>query len=403
LLIGVARAKPPRVFLLDASRLEKAKRLLSREDIRIITAWTALKQQADTALRATAPSVLDGPPPPSGDTHDYFSLSIYWWPNPKTETGLPYVRRDGRVNPEVDRYDLPRINAMARDVETLALAYYFSGRRSYARKAAELLRVWFLDEETKMNPNMKYAQTVPGVSEGRREAIIESVVLATRVVDAVGLIGTSQAWSERDQQQIKQWFSLYLHWLQTSRQGKEESLNINNHGTWYDVQRVAFALFSGNKALARKFFGNDVDGAAHLRREPPNLMSVRDRINLQFSPDGSQPAELARTKSFDYSCYNLDAMFALVALGQSVDVDLWGYRGRKGRSIPGALDYLVQFLDPKLKWKHKQIYERDRGKRLAPFLHRAAYQFEDRKYRPLALKHPLASRDRLNLLVPPVR
>src|SRR5260370_7836542 len=37
--------------------------------------------------------------PPSGDIHDYLSIAPYWWPNPDTADGLPWVQRDGHTNP----------------------------------------------------------------------------------------------------------------------------------------------------------------------------------------------------------------------------------------------------------------------------------------------------------------
>jgi hypothetical protein len=29
------------------------------------------------------------------------SLAPYWWPDPKSPNGLPYIRRDGERNPEI--------------------------------------------------------------------------------------------------------------------------------------------------------------------------------------------------------------------------------------------------------------------------------------------------------------
>src|SRR5260370_7410555 len=37
--------------------------------------------------------------PPSGDIHDYLSIAPYWWPNPDTADGLPWVQHDGHTNP----------------------------------------------------------------------------------------------------------------------------------------------------------------------------------------------------------------------------------------------------------------------------------------------------------------
>jgi hypothetical protein len=135
-----------------------------------------LIREADRALTIEPLSVTRKEiAPPSGDRHDYMSLSPYWWPDPKTPNGLPYVRRDGKINPErysiADRQNLE--NTVA-SVKTLARAYYFTANQDYAKNPATRLQVWFLDPLTRMTPNLKYAQGVPGRSDGRAAGIIET-------------------------------------------------------------------------------------------------------------------------------------------------------------------------------------------------------------------------------------
>lgn len=147
---------PPRVFLLDAPSLGEARRSIASGDAAIAPAWTALKSAADRALVFGPFSVVDKTVvPPSGDKHDYMSLAPYWWPDSKTVGGLPYVRRDGERNPEIDRItDHQAMDRMVSAAETLALAAYLGGEDQYARKAAALLRAWFIDPATRMNPNL---------------------------------------------------------------------------------------------------------------------------------------------------------------------------------------------------------------------------------------------------------
>jgi len=81
--------------------------------------------------------------PPSGTKRDYMSLAPYWWPNPHTSNGLPYIRRDGVVNPQRDQTsDRKLLDNMIQAVRTLATAYFFTNSEKFGHRAAELLHVW---------------------------------------------------------------------------------------------------------------------------------------------------------------------------------------------------------------------------------------------------------------------
>src|SRR5262249_40082658 len=161
--------------------------------------------------------------------HDYMSLAPYWWPNPDTKDGLPYIHRDGERNPDIYKTrNRSELGAMTDNLEALSLAYYFTGDEKYAARAHLLIRTWFLDPKTRMNPNFQYAQAIRGVNTGRGLGLIESR-LFTKVIDAVGLLAGSQAWTGDDDAALRQWFTTYLDWVLTSEHGREEAIAKNNH------------------------------------------------------------------------------------------------------------------------------------------------------------------------------
>jgi hypothetical protein len=226
----------PRVFVLDGPALATARARAAAGDKTLAEAVADLRRDADKALKAGPFSVTDKKEtPPSGDKHDYMSVGPYWWPDPSKPDGKPYIRRDGEVNADRGKFDNVPLGHMAGAVAVLGPAWYFTGHEPYAAHAARLLRAWFLDEKTRMNPNLNYGQAIPGVTDGRAAGIIDTVCLID-LVDAVGLLAGAKAWTDADQKALEGWFREYLKWLRESRIGKDEEKAGNNHGTWYDAQ-----------------------------------------------------------------------------------------------------------------------------------------------------------------------
>lgn len=330
----------PHVLLLNPKILYTNKEKINAKDPEALTAYNNLLKSANRILTKTPPSVVTKQQiPPSGDKHDYLSLAPYAWPNPQKPNGLPYIGKDGQVNPE--RYsisDYQNLKNMISWSHTLALAYYFSGDRKYASKAAQLLRTWFVNPTTRMNPNLTYSQVINGRTLGQAAGIIDTQQLPL-TVDTIMLLRPSSTLSKDDLNGLASWFEEYLSWLQTSAFGTTETQSGNNIGTWYDVQVASIALLLGKKTVAK-----------HA------IEQVRDvHIAREIMPDGKQPLELTRTKSWDYSMFNIQALCDAAILGEKVHVDLWHYSTKDGRSIAKTLDFLMPYLFNQKKWEYPQI------------------------------------------------
>lgn len=278
---------------------------------------------------------------PSGDKHDYVSMSRYFWPNPDKPDRLPYVYRDGESNPELNKYDRNPLGNMANAVTTLSLAYFYSGEERYAKKATQLLRVWFLDKKTRMNPHLNYAQFVPGMNgnKGNPSGLIDSYSFVA-MLDAVKLLETSSHYKQADKEGLRRWFADFAVWWQNSGLGQTESRQGNNHGTTYDMQLTMFLLFSGDETAAEK-----------IVREFPEK-----RLFRQIEPDGSQPRELRRTLAFHYSVYNLQFFVDMCAMARTLGVDLLKTVSDDGRSVYRAVDFLTPYLGKEVtSWPYRQI------------------------------------------------
>jgi len=271
-----------------------------------------------------------------GGTNDFYSNGDYWWPNPTTDTGLPYVKRDGETNPNNFNEHRKCIWQLKDNVAALAAAYKITDDDRYVKKAVELLKVFFLDPETKMNPQLQYAQAVPGVSPGRGTGIIDTLHLI-EVPKAIEAMQSSPAFPPEVRDGLKKWFADYVHWMTTSKNGADEAEAGNNHAVAYWLQVAVFAGFTG-----------DQEQMAECRRRFKSVF-VPNQMNM----DGGFPQELARTKPYGYSTFQLDNMVTLCHVLSSTNDDLWTFSLPDGRSIHKAVDFMYPYWDDKSKWPKK--------------------------------------------------
>lgn len=311
--LSPARAEgTPPLLTLDRNALDETRRRLAAGDARLAAAHAALLARAAKALQAPLRSVVDKAMlPPSSSRNDYMSMGPYWWPNPATPDGLPYIRRDGQRNPQVagEALDADRMQAFGRDVFDLALAHHFGASERHADKAAAALRHWFLAPATRMRPHLRYGQGIPGITEGRAEGLIDTRNL-WMVIDAALLLESHGALGREDMDGLRAWFAEFARWMRTSPVAREEDAAENNHGMFYDAQLVGYLLFAGEAAAARERLAG---------------VAAR-RFARQIEPDGRMPRELARTRPFHYCAFNLEAATRLARQGASLGVDLWGER-----------------------------------------------------------------------------
>lgn len=340
--IGVQNlAHANKQFLFSGTDIKRVKAAVDAGDHQYDAALEKLRQDAEKALDAGPFSVtFDDYIPPSGDGRDYVSMAKYWWPDPENPDG-PYIRKDGVTNPLADAGDKAARRGLYRAVEALGVAYYFFGEEKYATRAAELIRTWFIEPETRMNPHMQYGQYVPGRNEGRPYGIIETRPFQI-ILDAVQLIQGSAAWKQEDHMALQSWFSNYLDWLLTSEWGKRESSNGNNHETACNLQMISYALFTGRPDVAAGIFEK-----------------FKSHNMLQIKPDGSMPREIARTKGLHYSLMNLGLMLHIAEQAAPQGIDLYSFETTDGRSIKKAYLFLKPYLAEPEKWPYQQIEESD--------------------------------------------
>jgi hypothetical protein len=300
--------------------------IASLDQQRILRAANAALAEAPVTITASSS------PRSSGGAHDFYSEGDYWWPDP-AHPGGPYIQRDGLTNPDnfvAHRRALVRFSVQ---VPALVAAWKISGERRYAQHAAAHLRAWFIDPATRLNPNLQYAQAISGRSTGRGIGIIDTVHLV-EVARAFEVLQPGDVLTVDEQVQIKRWFTDYLQWLTTSKNGQEERDAKNNHGSCWLLQVAAFAHLTGDQQL---------------------LAYARDRyktvlLPTQLAADGSLPLELKRTKPYGYALFDLEALAALCQILSTPEDNLWTYATPDGRSIAKAVAWVVPYIRDKSLW-----------------------------------------------------
>ncbi len=271
----------------------------------------------------------------TGNKHDFYSEGDYWWPDEKNPNG-PYIRKDGLTNPANFTEHREALIHFSQLSGVLASAYVLTKDKKYAQKLAEHLKAWFVNEETKMNPNLLYAQAIKGVATGRGIGIIDTVHLV-EVTKAIQAIQDSSALSTSEYNLIIQWFTNYLNWITTHEYGIAERDNGNNHSVCWTMQVAAFANLIGDEntmVFCRNFYKNTL---------LPN----------QMEKDGSFPLELKRTKPYGYSLFNLDAMTSICKLLSTKKDNLFTYTTSDGKNIELGIKFMFPFIENKSLWKYQ--------------------------------------------------
>ena len=327
---GVLNAAPLGPF--NATLLEKLKTDYQKGD-KEVTQYIELQEKAAekyikmSPLSVTAKKKL----PPSKDPRDYMTLSPYWWPDSTKTDGLPYIRKDGERNPEVYEYpERENANRFGDAAYCLGVLYYITGKEVYAKACADHLRTWFTDPKLGMNPNMTYAQSVPGMKNMRGSGFIDSRRFS-RALGVAKLIESSKSWTASDKKKLDDWATAFCYWMENSTQGQRESHAANNHGLWYEAIHLMVLAY--------------LDRTDRIREVAEQ--SILPKMGAQIADDGSLPQELEPAAN--------------------------------GKVASQAVDYLYPYYMNPESWKFKQIKPFDQS-RAAILLYEAGTALGNQKY-----------------------
>lgn len=299
----------------------------------------------------------------AGGIHDFYSEGDYWWPNSEDPDG-PYIRKDGQTNPDnfvAHRLAMIRFNKI---VGALASAYLVTGDEKYVKQAFVHINAWFTDSLTRMNPNLLYAQAIKGVTTGRGIGIIDTIHLM-EVAQGIICMENAACVDKENLRAIKNWFSEYTNWMTTHENGIDEMNAQNNHGACWVMQLAAFAKLTEDK-----------DKLELCRARYKNIL-----LPQQMAEDGSFPQEIARTKPYGYSLFNLDVMTTICQILSTPDDNLWEYATSEGVNMKKGIDFMYPYIKDKTSWTYPQdVMYWDNWPVAQPSLLFAAKAYNDETY-----------------------
>ena len=297
----------------------------------------------------------------SGDPHDYISVGPYFWPDPSKPDGKPWIEKDGQFNPTRTQYDNGKMSKMAYRTEICALLWHFKRDKEAAEYAVKQLEYFFVAPETRMNPHLKYGQSVPGKVDGRPAGMIDALELL-KVIDAVSMLSDYPGYTKELHAGLQKWFKQYATWMRTDKMAKKDWPVRQNHGLSYHTQIAAYMAFAGDMGAAR----------GHL-----NIL--KKRIVESIREDGIQPAEVRRTNGWSYSNYALMIIMQGVGVGKNIGFDLLNAEELSGIRVRAAVDYLIQFIKNPEKWPYKEIIGFS-ANRLSQILAQMYYHTGEKRY-----------------------
>jgi hypothetical protein len=328
---GVART-----FLLSLHNLNVAKDAYLAGNPVTVSDVVRLKSVAERHLLTGPFSVTLTPEvAPSGDPHDLVSYGYYYWANPNTPSGLPWIYRDGHGN-SANEVDWKQVFGLAQAANSLSLAYFFTEDERYATHLAGLLRTFFLDEATRMNPRIEYSDVIPGISPGSYGVPgLGNAISSYKLIDAAGILESSPAWTAEDRTKLQAWAKEFVRWAEVHPKGIRQRDEPSNHGTNYDFVSALLSMYADEKGSAEKHYSHFV-----LNRMPKHI-----------APDGSNPLEMVRANNFLYHRYNLSRSMDIGSLGTQIDaVNLFEYETSEGLGLRDSLDYLIPYFVGDREW-----------------------------------------------------
>ncbi|WVQ83356.1 hypothetical protein IAT38_005495 [Cryptococcus sp. DSM 104549] len=284
---------------------------------------------------------------PEGKNH-LFTLKPYYW---ETQPGGSWERRDGTRNPYCD---LPQgqkqLELVSVTLHNLALGIQHAPeyRDRCIKRMEKVLNVFFVDPETRMIPEVWYAQCQPGDKPLKGNYAFEIALRYIILVDQAIRIAAPFI-NKNLVQTIQGWIKTQAEWMDSSDQGKAARKYEDNKALWYH------AIYASHLSV-----NNPSEGSSYATN------FFRDWSSAHPTPEQYFAHELERTRPRHYTLFALESLFILAELTLSQQRQVTPEVGRYLRVLldfakavkPGKLEETLEAEEryrPQWAWYERML------------------------------------------------
>lgn len=266
---------------------------------------------------------------PDINPQNYVSFAPYYWQknneDPMKKSFVKAEYKDSRANPFLaNRSDKPKFAQLCARIHLMALASIGTKDRRYIDYIHQQLNIWFVDQNTRMNPHMKHAQIRPwsGINKGFGVIDARWIIL---LLDAIAILKHEVGYEV--EKEVTTWLVKFAKWILVSASGFNEILRENNRGSWVEVVLCYIALSVNKPEMVSCIIKH----------------SLSDRLQKQINEHGFQPLELKRYNPVSYSLYNMYPLYYLSYLNQYFNKENKGHEHIKRlQDTEGQLYHLIK-------------------------------------------------------------
>ena len=188
--------------------------------------------------------------------------------------------------------------SLVQNCTMLTLASYFSDDNSYADHAVSIIKEWFLDQNTKVNPSKVFTEAT--------HRLLKTTYVYT-LFDSLRLLRKKGRFSEDEWHGLQRWFTQVMEAMDQSARAWRLGYTSKDHiGLYYDIQYSSIAAFINNSTQMYKTIQDSIA-----------------RLYEHVAPDGTLHNEITKKSCESNQIFALAGWQTMDRMASKLGIDLW--------------------------------------------------------------------------------